>query len=114
MLKLISQGNLGSPHSVKIDEKNQTLNFEDEELEYSLLDQERNALAKKSEFVHMAQCINDIEKQNIRLVEVLDQVHKTSRDIKLSSEYAQAKIRKAQGKTAENNPGGMFLLDDAM
>lgn len=62
----------------------------------------------------MAQCINDIEKQNIRLVEVLDQVHNTSRDIKLSSEYSEVKIRKALGKTPENNPGGMFLLDDAM
>ena len=88
MLKLLSQGRLGSPHSVKIDEKNGTLNFEDDEIEYSLLDRERNALSQKSQFVHMAQCINDIEQQNIRLVEVLDQVHQTSRSIKLSTEYS--------------------------
>lgn len=114
MIKLMSQGKLGSPHSVKIDEKNGTLLFEDDEVEYSLIDRERNALAKKSEFIQMAKCLGDIEKQNLRLVEVLGQVHHTSRDIKLSSEFASVKIGKALGRGAEATGAfpGAFMSDD--
>ena len=114
MLKLMSQGKVGSPHSVKIDEKNGTLLFEDDEVEYSLIDRERNALAKKGEFVQMAKCITDIEKQNLRLVEVLNQVQQTSRDIKLSNEFAQVKIGKALGRGAEGTGAfmGAFMGDD--
>ena len=51
VMKLMSQGRLGSPHSVKIDERTGTLVFEDGEVQFSLIDKEKHALAQKSEFI---------------------------------------------------------------
>ena len=72
MMKLMSQGRLGSPHSVKIDEMFGTLSFEDDEVQFSLMDQDKQNIVKKSEFILTAKCLTTIEQQNLRLVEVLD------------------------------------------
>ena len=56
-IKLICQGRIGSPHSVKVDERNNTLVFEDNEIEFSLQDKEHNAIAKKGEYVETAKCL---------------------------------------------------------
>ena len=50
-----------------------------------------------------------IEKQNLRLVDVLDQAHQTSKEIKLSKAYAEVKINKQLGR---NVKGKSFLSAD--
>lgn len=73
-------------------------------------------LAEKSEYIQTAKCIKEIEGQNLRLVEVLDQVNQTSKDIKLSADYTQAKINKELGRKGGdfdmNNFGPALMGDD--
>jgi len=98
MIRLMSQDKLGSAHSVKIDERSRTLIFEDPEVQFSLLDKEKQSATMKSQYIETAKCLSTIEQQNLRLVNVLDQVHQTSREIKLSNEYAAVKINHALGR----------------
>ena len=90
--------------------------FEDTDVQYSLMDKERLALAEKNEFIQTAKCMSEIEKQNIRMVQVLQQVGQTSKDIKLSDAYAQIKIDKELGRKGDNDGGDYpgFMNDDIM
>lgn len=80
------------------------------------MDKEKMKLAEKSEYIQTAKCIKEIEGQNLRLVEVLDQVNQTSKDIKLSADYTQAKINKELGRKGGdfdmNNFGPALMGDD--
>ena len=81
------------------------------------MDRDKQAKVQKSEFIQTAKCLATIEKQNLRVVEVLNQVGQTSKSIKLSDDYTQVKINKALGRKGNqdmDNFGPSFMNDDLM
>ena len=83
------------------------------EVQFSLLDKEKQSATTKSQYIETAKCLSTIEQQNLRLVNVLDQVHQTSREIKLSNEYATVKINHALGRKPDpdHDYGGGYEMN---
>ena len=95
---------------VSFDDQNESLNFQDSEIQNSIVNQALTIQNEELSQKEMHSLILQLEKQNLDLVALLDQVSDTSTSIKTSSRYAVQKIKQEMISNRKGD-GGHYGFD---